>query len=373
MLPLLYTFVGLWVALGLSNQYLNDSLWPIEERHLFETYFAFIVASVSFYLGLSVIRRKNNSLRVDVERIRLILSGLNGRTIIFLYASTVFVMHIAYPFQYLYFREGYLPIYGGSSVLKLLFNLMVFALSVVLPFYKSKLIRLLLFVFILLLVQGLNKRLIVLLPLLYFLGLYIRDSRFNYGAFLLLALSSLFFSGLAYEYRNNLSQGVVTNIVHFYHNGLSFDKMLEGVNYLFGFSFFSTLITSSFFEVKLIEFFISINPLPSNIIDVSSVTENHKITVFAPYSALGTLSALGIAYVSVYYFFVGLVFSFCKSYFPVRFSMASSIIFIFFMLFSMLTLQYQLRTATRFVYYAMFVFFVFKICSAIVFIARRKA
>lgn len=372
LLPVLYVFVGLWVALGFSTEYLNDSPWSIQEDHVINTYFIFIVASISFYIGLSVIRHKKASSRIDVERIRSILYKLESSTIILLYVATVFMMHIAYPYEYIYFREGYLPIYGGSNMLKMLFELMVFVLLIVLPFYKSKVGRLLLLVLILILVQGLNKRMTVLLPILYLMSSYVRDSKLNYSSFFILILVSLLFSATAYEYRGNLEQGVISNIIYFYNNGINFEMSLDSINYLFGFSFLSTLVTSSFFDVSLNEFFISINPLPSTIIDVSSVINKHKITVFAPYSALGTLGVLGFAYVSVYYFIAGLIFNFCKTYFSVRFSMASSIIFLLFMSFTMLSLQYQLRTATRFVYYAVFVFLFFKVISSFLLIKKRS-
>lgn len=373
LLPVLYVFVGLWVTLGFSTEYFNDSSWVIEGKHVIKTYFIFMIASISFYIGLVIIRHKKSSGRIDLEKIRSIMYALKSSTIILFYVATVFMMHVAYPFEHIYFREGYLPIYGGSNMLKMLFDLMVFVLSVILPFYKSRVGRLLLFIFILLLVQGLNKRIIVLLPFLYIMGSYIRDFKFNYYSFFVLTFSSLFFSGMAYEYRSNLDQGVISNIIYFYNNGVSFDKSFDGLNYLFGFSFLSTLVTSSFFDVSLNDFFVSINPLPGTIIDVSSVVNKHKITVFAPYSALGTLGVLGFAYVSVYYFIVGLIFDFCKTYFPLRFSIASSIIFVLFILFVTLSLQYQLRTATRFVYYAIFVFLFFKIISSFMLIKKRRA
>lgn len=364
MLPLLYSFTGLWVALGFSDKELSDAAWYIKDEHMTKTYFIFFVASVFFYLGSVVTLNKKKSGNFNISEIRDELFKLGDGSILVFYFAAVIFFHIAYPFEYIYFRKGYLPIYEGSNFLKLIFDFSVILLLLVLPFYKSKFVRIFLFIIILTLVQGLNKRIIVLLPLLYFLGSYLRDYRFYFLKFFVLVSISVFFSAVAYEYRGNLAQGVIPNIVFFYNSGLDFEKSLSGVNYLFGFSFFSTLITYNFFDVSISDFLISINPLPSTIVDVSTVVEKHKITAVAPYSALGTLGVLGFTYVSLYYFSAGFIFGFCKNYFPVRFSLASSFIFLFFVLFAVTTLQYQLRSATRLVYYTMLCFLVFKIISS---------
>lgn len=371
MLPLLYSFVGLWGALGFLDNDLSGADWYIKDEHIIKTYFIFIIASVSFYLGSIPTLSKNKSGNLGFEKIRDIFFKLNDRYIILFYFFVVVFFHIAYPFEHLYFRVGYLPLYDGNNGLKLFFDFAVIILSIILPFFKSKIGRVFFFILLLILVQGLNKRIIVLLPLLYFLGSYLRDFKFHYLRFLILISVSIFFSGIAYKYRDNYEQGIISNIVYFYNNGVDFDGVLEGLNYLFGFSFFSTLVTYSFFDASLSDFLISINPLPSFILDVSAVVDKHKITVFAPYSALGTLGILGFTYVFAYYFAVGLIFGCCKNYFPMRFTSASFIVFVVFILFSVTSLQYQLRTATRFVYYAMFVFFIFKIVSVYFSVKKR--
>ena len=364
LLPVFYMFVSLWVVLGFADDSLNQSIWLIEDKHILKTYLIFGCASISFYVGSSVLKERKNSGGFDLERIKLIFSRLNSSYIFIFYIATILLMHIAYPMEFLYFREGYLPLYNGNNTLQLFFDFMVYIIAMLLPFHKSKIVRYILFFLLLVFLQGLNKRLIILIPVIYFLGSYVRDMKFHYLKFFLLISVSLFFAAVVFSYRNNYEQGIISNIIYFYNKGLDFDLSIAGINYLFGFSFLSTLATSSFFDVTISELLVSINPLPSTIIDVSHVVENHKITVFAPYSALGTLGSLGLLYVCVYYLFAGFVFNYCKYYFPARFSVLSLLIFLLFLSFAMLSVQYQLRTTTRFIYYAIFYFTMFKLISS---------
>lgn len=363
LLPVFYIFVILWVALGFSNESLNNSIWFVEDEQIAKTYFIFITAAISFYIGVSTFERKKDKNDFQLDRIRKILFSLSSNYIVIFYILAIVLFHFAYPIEFIYFRESYGQLYNGNNSLKLLFDLMVNVLALILPFHKSKTFRILLLILLLIFLQGLNKRLIVLIPLLYFLGVYIRDLRFSYSKSFALILTALFFAATTYSYRNNSQQGIIYNIMYFYNNGLNIDLSIEGINYLFGYSFLATLATASFFDIPAIEFWISVNPLPSTIIDVSSVVTEHKLTVYAPYSALGTLGSLGFIYVSIYYFLAGLLFNCCKSYFPKRFSIASVVILLFFVLFLVLSVQYQLRATTRFVYYAIVYFTVLKTVS----------
>ncbi len=116
-LPLLYSFVGLWVALGFLDKDLSGADWYIKDEHIIKTYFIFIIASVSFYLGSIPTLSKNKSGNLGFEKIRDVFFKLNDRYIILFYFFVVVFFHIAYPFEHLYFRVGYLPLYDGNNVL----------------------------------------------------------------------------------------------------------------------------------------------------------------------------------------------------------------------------------------------------------------
>lgn len=372
LLPIFYTFVSLWVAIGLADDTLKNSIWYFKESDIVTTHFVFLGAAISFYLGSTCISRKDKLVIFNIEKLRNSFRLITNNQIVTLYLVSIILLHFAFPAELLYFRGSYGEIYDGRNGLKMLFSLLVNITALILPFHKSKLARNILLIILLIFLQGLNKREILLVPILYFFGSYIRDLKINYINLLVASFLALFFASTAYSFRHNSEQGIISNIVYFFNNGIDAETTFDGINYIFGYSFLATLATNTVFKVTFSEFLISINPLPSFLIDITPVLDNHKLTVFAPYSALGTLASLGFAYVCIYYFLCGFFFNFCKSHFPSRFSIASPLLLLFFMMFTVLSVQYQLRTVTRFIYYAVIYFAILKTVAILISNLNRR-
>ncbi len=124
----------------------------------------------------------------------------------------------------------------------------------------------------------------------------------------------------------------------------------------------------------------SVNPLPSfvpvsGILSWESIQDQLRVSQYMPYSALGELLNYGWQWTFVYYVIIGMVAAwidvnirrFQNQRSRWGFLLGSGLLF----LFSISSTQYNLRSATRFVYYAIVVALVWRFFSRIRLSARR--
>lgn len=371
-LPIFYSLIGTWVGFGFADDVLQRvDAFNITKNSVMKTHYVFLVSAWSFYFGLCI-KRPDFSRYPNVYMLASFFERIPKLAIVCFAFFTVALVHFAYPLDKIYFRQGYASIYDGGTVLKSLVSLLVPVCSLLLPFHKNKFVRYLLFIIIVFFVQGLNKRLLLLIPIFYYLGSYIRDRRFSLKRSTAFAIMTVFFAGYVLEYRLHSYQGVIPNLQQFFESGVDLSSIWMGMNYLFGFSFYSTMVTSNFFDVTLSSIYLSINPLPGSMLNLESIVSEHKISKYAPYSALGTLGIIGIPAVFLYFFMAGLIFKLIFIYFPRRFRLLLFVVIVLFLVFTVMSLQYNLRTSVRFLYYSVMFFFIIKIFSMFILSLKRR-
>ena len=128
---------------------------------------------------------------------------------------------------------------------------------------------------------------------------------------------------------------------------------------IFGNILFATPLTATVanLDVSLAAFFTSINPLPSTYTDWPTLLWTLRINYNTPYNGLGELRAVGWTVLVIYATLVGAIFTTCmriaRSLAPSAAIVTRVLIIALTTLYSLDLLQYNLRSGTRLVWYAL--------------------
>jgi len=377
-LPAYYHFVCVYTILG--TKYADfakdvpfsfyDLLHP-ESIDLMTHYF--MLASFFFYLGIIV--TKNCRLRrvgLDFSNIRNMFFRIKKTHIILIYLFVILCLHVGHGFSHIYYRQGYLIGDGGNSYFRIIYTMMLPFSMMILPFLKGQLMRAMLFCVIFALVFGTSSRNIIIIPVFYAFGMLIRDNKISIIGQLLTALSVITFSATSIQYRFNDLQGLIPNILYFFSNGIELKFIILAINYLTSFSFFASALTVQDFTIDYAGFYTSINPLPSSMLNVEHMISSQKLNKNAPFTAIGILSQGGAIIVMLYFFVTGYCWSKFAGNLIRNSKLFAPFIYVIFFLFMLLSIQYNLRSVTRYVYYMLFFSVMFMAFKAILPSVRKK-
>ncbi|WP_146108431.1 hypothetical protein [Photobacterium angustum] len=269
--------------------------------------------------------------------------------------------HIGYGFENIYYRQGYTISGDGVPIIRTIYTLLLPIVAILLAFDKKRIKRHFLLIILVIMVLGSSSRNVIMIPICYFIGTYLKNSKVSILQITFTILISVLLLGAVMECRNNPYQGVVPNLQYLIENGINIKKMFESINYLTSFSVFANMAVIQNFTLDLNSFFISINPLPSSFLNINNMVESQKINQYAPYPAFSTIVKSGPVFFSIYYISAGLLWGAIYKYISDKNSFIKLIILILFLVYVVMSTQYNLRGVNRLIYYSMIVIFLYKI------------
>ena len=354
---LYFSFIFLYTALGydffsyakkvpFENQLLSIS--SIEEAGI-----AFTIAIYCFILG-SFFGKKNYtwnrkatnhnlSMQKQQEK-KLNINNLISMTFILL---TVVISVLAFDMKQIFFRNSY--IIDSIHTLEILFKIMTPIAFFLCAFVNPKIIRYVFIIILLIIPFSLNSRILSLSILMLFLGLHFKNGSTSLGTkvfFSLILVSSFITATLL---RSLPNQGLIPNLSGLLTLNPNFDDLYYSINYVTSYSVFSTQYAIENTIGNINTFLISINPLPSSLINIESFASEAMINTFSPAPSIAILYNQGYIISILYYSISGFIFSKIlnntkkEKIFPILYSV--------FALFIFLNSQYLLRESTRLIYY----------------------
>lgn len=360
--PIFYTFLATWIFLFYDDFYYVLFGFYFSEGEEAELSKTMILAAWSFYLGVCSILTIKGRAGVE-EECSIGYSRMPPGRIYMALGVWLLVVHFAFSPGHIYWRSGYSAAGVGVEFLKKVYPLITVIASYLVPFFRRRVSRLVFFLLMILIAQGLNQRVIVLIPALYCVGIYMRDRRVPVVKFSLMFLLMVYLAAWCLKYRSFAVQGVFPNFVNIISDPVLIDDIVSGLGYIFSYSIFATIATANMPGIGWDSLLAHVSPLPGSMLDLSSIIHEQKITQHGPYSALGTISMFGKFSVFAYYFICGFIFCYLIENFPRRYKEASFFCVGFLILFAVLSTQYPLRTITRMIYYSLFVFLFFRFLS----------
>lgn len=371
-LPLFYNFVVLYVIFGCviftyAREAPFDLYTLLSSDDLYRGSIPFMVSSLFFYLGSSLVKT-NKLMNVRGEVVNREIKY--QKTLVFSIFLVYFLYVLGYGAEALLYRNGYIdPAFERSKAVLIIFFVTSPFVTTLIPFIKNNFLKYLIFSICFLIVFSSSSRFIIMLPFLYVVGTYLRCSKVKIRivlSCLFLVISSLIF---VLQIRYNTSHGLIPNLNALFTKGFNEEYLFKGLNYALSFSLFGVSYVLKNFSHDSMAFFISLNPLPSQFLNIQYMLDAHEMKKTAPISALAALCLAGYPILISFYFFTGYCFSFILTkmkditffyYFVVG-------LFILFVLFS---IQYNLRGLSRFFYYSILIF-IFHITLKNVIIRKR--
>ncbi|HEA3090950.1 TPA: hypothetical protein RVR74_003285 [Aeromonas salmonicida] len=372
-LPLIYLSVGLYTILGerffeFSIKVPFDFHDEISVASVTYIYWCLIAASVFYTLGFLLFFKNsgghsNAYLQFNYMREK----NISDKNIVTLFLSTIFLLHIGYGFTSIYYREGYTLGDSGIGSARVLYTLLLPLTCLLIPFSNNRWLKLFLGVSLFLLVMGTSSRNLVLIPACIFLGSVIKTGTVS-------VLRGLFFGVLvsisvtiSLQSRNYQIQGVIPNIISLFESGLDFSLMNYSINYLTSFSIFASALTQEGYSSDILSLYYSLTPLPSSAINIDYMVESQKLNDYSPFPALGLLALNGPLFLCLYYFISGAIISSFGGYLARKNKSLNLFVVMLVLVFSFLSLQYNLRGTTRILYYLIFFSLVVRIFYIIIY------
>ncbi|WP_010433914.1 O-antigen polymerase [Vibrio cyclitrophicus] len=353
-LPLYYSFTVLYVLIGLyifnyAKEVPFDIYSLVYDEYVINSAKLYVLSSFSFCLGAMFfsrngnVRAKNNSVQADFKYQKLLL----------LLSVSIFVLYVfSYGIEPLIYRVGYISSeHERNKYGSIVFYLTSPFIFVLMPFIKRKFLRILFFVVFFLALFSSSSRFLVMLPFLYLVGVYIKNRKLPLT--ILFLHLSMIAGGLMFvlQIRYYQYHGLIPNIASFFSKGIDYDYIFVGLNYAFSFSLMGTAYVLKGFTFDINSFFISINPLPSMFVDIEYMLSTQQMLPTAPISAISLLSLSGYLGLVVFYITTGCFFSYSLSKFKGQ-NIVYYIILGLFVMFTLFSIQYNLRGLTRFLYYS---------------------
>ena len=348
--------------------------------HFVAAEFAFLVAVLAFVAGYMMLSERYGKARPQSQpqRIRSRRPGtISTKNAIAMagFIVSVSLLLAAYGWVGIFERSEYLP-NTINRVFKSLGILLTPGVLVYAHYYKVPRSALVIFYLsYLLLFFGMGSRSLVLLPISYVMasffspggGIGLKKLSISAGATILLV-------SIALSVRDTSTHGVIPYAQDIVSNGLEEELMLLAFNYVSAFSYSLTayLSDSMYYEVNYL--WVSLDPRLGFMIGWPAVSENLKINPYAPYNTISELYFFGWSVVGAYYFAIGSIFALCERYSRNRSRILHFVVYISVLFFTIYSLQYNLRSSTRIIYYILAVFIaVIVIRSILLFLQQRNA
>lgn len=355
-LPLFYNLINMYSLLGLHYFTFGTKVpfnldYNITNDDLFKSSTTYILASIFFYLGSKWLKETSISNFAEALSIKIKKSSEAFKFLIV--AITITSLIFGYGLNSLLARQGYIDTScERNKILMIIYTLTLPISSMIAPFFRSKILSMISLATLFILSFGTTARMLILVPVFYFLGDYIKNSKSTLTKTMLLILSLLFVFTFSLEFRNNDLQGIIYNTENLINNGLNSEYLILGLNYIFSFSFLVLSNVIKYFHHDSQSFLTSISPLPSSMLDINQMLSAQSLTANAPFSSISILALAGMPFLAIYYFITSLSLAIISNYFTKNKSPLIIIIIALYLMFAIFSVQYNLRGATRLIYYA---------------------
>lgn len=320
--------------------------------------YSFFTAIIAFSAGCSVYLLFTNSKNQEQARV---LKSVSPLTNIFIILIPSLFLIASYGFENILSRDEYIP--DNIGAFKFLGRL--FAILMLLFLHRltsSKFTILLVYLLYFLIFFGYASRTLALLPLCYAVSYNLfRNDKRSIFRYILLAILSIALASIAIQLRRLDMHGIIPYFSEILSNGIELDLFFLALNYLTSFSYSLTAYLSSNINYSNEYFLVSINPALGSMVGWEELSTSLRINKFVPYNGLSELSAMGLGVTFCYFFISGLLLKFMEVKMSQIGLVGYAFAFCVCALFAMEIMQYNLRSATRTLYYGMFLFIAFLI------------
>ena len=340
-------------AYGMPFEF-GDSL-PYE--NFISSSYSFFTAILAFSAGCTFYLLVTNS--KTKEKV-LIFKRVSPFTNIFIILIPAFFLISAYGFSSILSRIEYIP---EETIRSFKFLGRLSAILMLLFLHRltsSKLTIFFVYLLYFFIFFGYASRTLALLPLCYLVSFNLfRNDKGGIIKYILLPILSIAFASIALQLRSLDMHGIIPYFLEILNSGVQLDLFFLALNYLTSFSYSLTAYLSSNINYSYEYFLVSIHPALGSMVGWDELSTSLRVNKFVPYNGLSELSAMGLGVTFSYFFISGLLLKFME----VRMSqiglLGYAFAFCICALFSMEIMQYNLRSATRTLYYGMFLFIAF--------------
>jgi uncharacterized membrane protein YidH (DUF202 family) len=357
---LVYGYLGLLhfgFARGMPFE-LGDGL---NENQFEMAEFAFFLAITFYSFGASIANINTSKIK-NKEKNRLGIFKFNP--IINLNIPKILVYPVlilpvlslgaSYGFSELIYRDEYLPevipIFKSIGLFSIPISIIIGYLTNVDVWIR----RFFIFIYVLIL-MSLSSRFLVLIPFFMLVSNYFRTKKIEKFKGLFLFFLMIVFLIISLQLRRLEFHGLVPYINHIISYGVDFDLLYEVLNYVSAFSYSLTAYILSNESVNNNLIYVSLSPLPGGMVNWVELSRQLRVNPYVPYNAISELFSFSPYLLGFYYFLIGFIFSkihvYRNKFNPVIYLFLQLLI-IMFVVFSM---QYNLRSATRIIYYCLFI------------------
>ncbi len=373
-LPIFYNTVVLYVIFGVSilTYAVEDPFHlynQISHDDLYGAAIILIVASLSFYVGGGLAKNGTNSQLPGQNKISSNIR--HQKTLILGILTLYFIYVVGYGVESLISRRGYIDLtFERNKTILLFFFIVAPFVTSLIPFIKNNILKYLTYLICFLILFSSSSRYLVMLPFLYIIGSFLRYKKIKLNIIFLngclIALSLIFVLQIRYY----TFHGLIPNLTSLFTKGIDVDYLFEGLNYAFSFSLFGIAYVLKNFTHDTIAFLISINPLPSYFIDINYMTSVQEMKRTAPFSAVSILALAGYPTLIFFYALTGFCFTFIINRMRNATVLYYAVVGLFIM-FTLFSIQYNLRGSSRFFYYSILLFILFMLLKNLRFRVRR--
>lgn len=265
----------------------------------------------------------------------------------------------------IFYREDYLSenTIGGLVILiKLLSFIEVILLGVT---YKThKLLSILFFTILFVFSIGTGSRAVIIFLLIFFVLIFLSNGNNlkNKLSFLFNLFLTFLFLGVLMDFRSLESHGIIPYVASLFEEDSGTRDSFFNFYYSFIFGVFATIDTLKKATPDWEVVFISLNPMPGSMAGWYNLAKDMRLNIYAPFTLHGRVFVTGYFFTFVYFFFTGVIFSFfdktIRNYLKDKKRGLPFILTILTLLHIIYAFEYNMRSAVRYIYYALFILFV---------------
>jgi len=309
-------------------------------------------------LGIGVQFRSLNLLQAITQ------SGLfSFLASVFLLSISTFLLYVSYGGSGIFYRSEYIPsnLWIGFSLGAQIANI---GLIVVLPqlYRHNKVISNIIFTILIFINISTGSRKVFIFIVLYALLLYMQSRkgfREKIGFLFLLMISFLLLLYLI-QLRSLGEHGLIPYLLFFPESIRNFGYQAYFVlYYLFVFGFYVAAQTVGAHTATWSTFFIALNPLTGNLAGWYDIADRMRLNIYVPFSLYGEIFSLGSAATVAFFGIVGYIFGVFEKYVRLSYERGryifGHIVYLLCVLFTVYSYEYNLRSASRYIYYALLI------------------
>ena len=363
--------LSVWYFYFFENKFSLFDLDIVSSKKFFDIIKLYIIALISFILGTIVYYdqsiKKTKKLFNNSYTDKLFFNYTVSKKITYL-AIIIFIIIFSLFFivygKGIFIRNDYIP--DRSKALTTVIKILSFIETLILGFIykKDKIISISFFLFFMLISLGTGSRTVFLFFILYTFLIFISNGNtfINKIRFSLHVLFSLFLLTFVMQLRGLPEHGVIPYLGSIFSLSKDFYRsFFFNIYYSFIYGVFVTIKTVAKANLDWGIIFININPMPGVVAGWYNYANDMRINYYAPYSLHGRVFRTGTVFTILYFFLIGLIFSFFEK--KIRNLLNNSkriyafILTIILILHIIYAFEYNMRSAIRYLYYAFFIIF----------------